>query len=178
MAIPSFRAGQRRPSGFHPSQPAMSKSHSFIITISNNLTEREGIDYLTRHATGFFYVDSLTRKLILDLLGQAKSFARAFDVVYIPRYEDSTLTAGIIEAHLDEIILVELKVTKKFLPENPKGFFFGATENEFNFGKRLGDKFRFCFVCLNPLSQSFSMLTLEDLEKRIRTRRIQYQINL
>lgn len=156
----------------------MAKAHSFIITISNNKTEKEGIDYLTANATGFFYVDSLTRKLILELLGLPKSFARAFDMVYIPRYAGQVLNEQVIEAHLDEIILVELKVTKKYLPENPKGFFFGATENEFNFGKLLGAKFRFCFVCLNAQSPSFSMLTVDELEAIIRTRRIQYQINL
>ena len=156
----------------------MAKAHSFIITISNNKTEREGIDYLTANATGFFYVDSATRKLILEMLDLPRSFARAFDMLYIPRYEGLVLTESVIEAHLDEIILVELKTTKAFLPENPKGFFFGATENEFKFGQLLGDKFRFCFVCLNPLSPSYAMFTVEELETRIRTRRIQYQINL
>jgi hypothetical protein len=73
---------------------------------------------------------------------------------------------------------VELKTTKKYLPESPKGFFFGATENEFNFGKALGDKFRFCFVCLNERSPSHAMLTVDELELLIRTRRIQFQINL
>jgi hypothetical protein len=156
----------------------MARAHSFVITVSNNKTEKEGIDYLVANATGFFYVDSLTRKLILELLGLPQSFARAFDMIFIPRYEGRELTDEVIEARIDEIILVELKVTKKFLPENPKGFFFGATENEFNFGKLLGNKFRFCFVCLNPLSPSFAMLTVDELEAKIRTRRIQYQINL
>ena len=156
----------------------MSRAHSFIITLSNNRTEREGIDYLTEHATGFFYVDSVTRKLILDLLDLPKQYARAFDMIFIPRFEGQRLTVETIEAHLDEIILIELKVTKKFLPENPKGFFFGATENEFNFGKLLGDKFRFCFVCLNPLGSSHALMTIQELDQRIRTKRIQYQINL
>ena len=83
-----------------------------------------------------------------------------------------------IETHLDEMIFIELKTTKKYLPENPKGFFFGATENEFNFGKLLGDKFRFCFVCLNARSPSFALLTIKELEKIIRNKRVQYQINL
>lgn len=156
----------------------MARAHSFIITISNNKTEREGIDYLTANATGFFYVDSATRKLILEHLDLPRTFARAFDMIFIPRYEGTILTDTVIEAHLDEIILVELKVTKKFLPENPKGFFFGATENEFKFGKLLGAKFRFCFVSLHERGSSFALLTIDELEVKIRTRRIQYQINL
>lgn len=156
----------------------MARSHSFVITVSNNKTEREGIDYLREHETGFFYVDRVTRRHILDLLGQPYSFARAFDMVYIPRYAGKTVTPEVIETHLDEIILVELKTTKKLLPNNPKGFFFGATENEFEFGRRLGEKFRFCFVCLNPQTQSAVILTVPELEAIMRSRRIQYQINL
>jgi hypothetical protein len=85
---------------------------------------------------------------------------------------------GYIETYLDEILFIELKTTKKYLPENPKGFFFGATENEFNFAKLLGSRFRFCFVCLNDKSLSYSMLTIDELEKIIRNKRIQFQINL
>lgn len=151
---------------------------SFTITLSNNRTEREGIEYLIANETGFFYVDSATRKHILDLLGFPHTYARAFDMVYIPRFVGQVLTDEVIEAKLDEIILVELKVTKKYLPENPKGFFFGATENEFKFGERLGEKFRFCFVSLHERGSSHALLTIAELESRIRTRRIQYQINL
>ena len=86
--------------------------------------------------------------------------------------------SNFIQTYLEDIILVELKTTKKYLPENPKGFFFGATENEFNFGKILGDRFRFCFVSLNEKLQSYVLLTIEELEIKIRNRRIQYQINL
>jgi hypothetical protein len=75
-------------------------------------------------------------------------------------------------------MLIELKCTRAFLPNNPKGFFFGATQNEFDFGERLGEKFRFCFVCLNEQSLSHALLSVPELEQIIRTRRIQYQINL
>lgn len=151
---------------------------SFTITLSNNRTEKAGIDYLISNETGFFYVDSETRKLILGMLGLPMTFARAFDMIYIPRYAGKIVTEEVIQTHLDEILLVELKTTRKFLPENPKGFFFGATQNEFDFGERLGDKYRFCFVCLHPDSLSHAVLSVPDLEQIIRTRRIQYQINL
>lgn len=156
----------------------MARAHSFVITVSNNKTEKEGTDYLTTNATGFFYADKLTRRHILELLEMPMSFARAFDMIYIPRFDGTTVTDEVIETHLEEIVLIELKTTKKLLRENPRGFFFGATENEFKFGKLLADKFRFCFVCLNPLSLSHAILTVSELEAMIRTRRIQYQINL
>ncbi|CAN5592278.1 hypothetical protein BH10ACI3_BH10ACI3_04870 [soil metagenome] len=156
----------------------MAKAHSFVITISNNKTEKEGIDYLIENETGFFFVESATRKLILEFLGLPKTFARAFDMIYIPRFAGTVVTQEVIETHIDEITLVELKTTKKFLPNNPKGFFFGATQNEFDFGERLGDKYRFCFVCLHPDSRSHAMLSVPELELIMRTKRIQYQINL
>ena len=151
---------------------------SFTITVSNNKTEKAGIDYLTANATGFFYVDNLTRKRILELLEMPAKYVRAFDMVYIPRFDRQILTEDFIETHIDEIILIELKVTRKYLPENPKGFFFGATQNEFDFGERLRDKFRFCFVSLHERGSSHVLMTIAELEAIIRNRRIQYQINL
>jgi len=151
---------------------------SFTITLSNNKTERAGIDYLTENASGFFYVDNPTRKRILELLNMPMRYVRAFDMVFIPRFEGQALTEQFIETHINEIILIELKVTRKYLPECPKGFFFGATQNEFDFGEMLGDKFRFCFVSLNEQGSSYALMTIHELETIIRTRRIQYQINL
>lgn len=156
----------------------MSREHSFILTLSNNVTEKEGVNFLIQNHTGFFKIDLVTKKELLDALKIEYRFLQAFDLVYVPNLVGKTITAGFIQTNLENIILVELKTTKKHLPENPKGFFFGATENEFNFGRILGNKFRFCFVCLNEKSLSFVMLTIEELEERIKTKRLQYQINL
>lgn len=118
------------------------------------------------------------KKELLDRVNIPHNFLQSFDMVYIPKLKSIKFEKDYIETHLDEILFVELKTTKKYLPDNPKGFFFGATENEFNFAKLLGDRFRFCFVCLNEKSPSYALLTVEELEKIIRNRRIQYQINL
>ena len=156
----------------------MSRKHSFKLTLSNNVTEKQGINYLVEEQTGFFKIDKLMKKELLDKVNIPHNFLQSFDMVYIPKLKGIEFDKGYIETHLDEILFIELKTTKKYLPENPKGFFFGATENEFNFGKLLGDRFRFCFVCLNEKSPSYALLTIEELEKKIRNRRIQYQINL
>ena len=150
----------------------------FSITRKNNATEKEGIQYMESLNEGFFYIDKDERKRILELLEQPKNFARSFDMVHIRRLAGEQISLEAIETHIDEITLVELKCTRALLPNNPKGFFFGATQNEFDFGERLGDKFRFCFVCLNAESLSHALLSVPDLEQIIRTRRIQYQINL
>ena len=151
---------------------------SFTITRKNNATEKEGIQYMESLNKGFFFVNKDERKLILELLGKPPNFSRSFDMVLIPRLAAVKLSIEAIETHINEVILVELKCTRAFLPNNPKGFFFGATQNEFDFGERLGEKFRFCFVCLNPKSPSYALLSMPELEQIIRTRRIQYQINL
>jgi len=156
----------------------MSRKNSFVLTLSNNVTEKEGVNYLMENHTGFFKIDLSTKKELLDLLKISHKFLQAFDLIYVPEKIDKIVDDKFIHTYLEDIILVELKTTKKHLPENPKGFFFGATENEFNFGNMLGDRFRFCFVCLNEKSQSYALVTIEELEKKIKNKRIQYQINL
>ena len=156
----------------------MSRKHSFILTLSNNVTEKEGVNYLITNHTGFFKVDLTMKKELLNLLKIDHKFLQTFDLIYIYDMVGKIITEDFLQTNLEDIILVELKTTKKYLPENPKGFFFGATENEFKFGNILGDKFRFCFVCLNEKSPSFALQTMQELELRIRNKRIQYQINL
>jgi len=153
-------------------------THSFTITLSNNKTEKEGVIYLIENHKGFFQVNKDEKKEILKLLDLEVRFLQSFDLIFIPSLSEKKLTHETIEAYISEILLIELKTTKKYLPNNPTGFFFGATENEFNFGKLVGKNFRFCFVCLNEKSKSQKMLTLPELEAIIKNRRIQYQINL
>lgn len=156
----------------------MSRKHSFVITLSNNKTEKEGVLYLLDTHKGFYETTKESKKEILALLNLEMRYTRSFDLIYIPNLDVEKLDSSHLKIHLEDIILVELKTTKKYLPQNPKGFFFGATENEFNFGKILGDKFRFCLVCLNENSKSFKLLTLEELNSAVKIKRIQYQINL
>ena len=122
----------------------MSRKHSFILTLSNNVTEKECVNYLITNHTGFFKIDLTMKKELLNLIKIDHKFLQAFDLIYIPDMLGKIITVDFLQTSLEDIILVELKTTKKYLPENPKGFFFGATENVFNFGNILGDNFRFC----------------------------------
>jgi len=152
----------------------MAKAHSYTITKKNNKTENEAIDYLLSVDDRFFALDRQDRKHVMEMFGLDSSFSRAFDLVlYTGRGKKKVIELGV-----DDVILVELKTTQKKHPENPRGFFFGATENEFKLARKLGDKYKFCFVSLHPESRSFALLTLSELEKLIRTNRTQYQINL
>jgi hypothetical protein len=149
--------------------------HSYLITLSNNRTEKAAIDYLLTSDCRYRTLDSASRKALLDRLHIESSFSRAFDLVRLP--EDRRDSADSAVADVDELVLVELKTTRKRLPDLPRGFFFGATENEFELARQLGDRFRFCFVCLHPETPGSCLLTLAELEALIRTRRVQYQIN-
>ena len=44
----------------------MSRKHSFILTLSNNVTEKQGINYLIEKQTGFFKIDKDMKKELLD----------------------------------------------------------------------------------------------------------------
>ena len=156
----------------------MSRKHSFVLTLSNNVTEKEGVNYLIENHTGFFKINLATKKELLDLLNIEYRFLQAFDLLYIPNMIGREVNSNLLHTYLEDIILVELKTTKKYLPDNPKGFFFGATENEFKFGEILKDKFRFCFVSLHEKGSSYSLLTIKQLEQKIKNKRIQFQINL
>lgn len=146
--------------------------------MSNNVTEKEGVKYLLENHTGFFKIDLPIKKELLDLFGVDHKFLQSFDLIYIPRLEGQEVNSNFIETNKDEIIFVELKTTKKYLPLNPKGFFFGATKNEFDFAERLGDRFRFCFVSIHEKGSSYSLQTIDELNSIIKNKRIQFQINL
>ena len=156
----------------------MSSKRSFTLTLSNNITEKEGILFLLNNHSGFFQIDLATKKELLDILKIERRFLQSFDLVYIPGMVGKTINSKFLQTNIEDIIFVELKTTKKYLPDNPKGFFFGATENEFNFGKILKNRFLFCFVTLNEKAPSFVLLSIEELNKVIKNKRIQYQINL
>lgn len=153
----------------------MAHQKSYTITKSNNTTEKEALEYLLKKDSHFILPDKESRKSLMELFSIDKRFSRAFDLVYV-----NTITQGnsITIENKDHLTLIELKTTKKCLPNNPRGFFFGATKNEFDLAKQLGDKYKFCFVSLHEDSLSSALLTLEELEKLIRAKRIQYQINL
>ncbi|WPO77120.1 hypothetical protein [Flavobacterium sp. KACC 22761] len=154
----------------------MANKFSYTITISNNKSENEALEFLVASNSNFIKPDKESRKLLLELLGIDKKYSRAFDLILIPGH---TNLEKIIEIrNLEDITLIELKTTKKKLTNLPFGFFFGATESEFSLATQLGSKYKFCFISLHSESSNYVLLTLEELNKIIKTKRIQYQINL
>jgi len=152
----------------------MAGKYSYTITRRNNRTESEAVQYLLGENKQFIALDAIGRKKVIEIFKIEKTFSRAFDIVLFEGKGKKIIS----ESNKIRMILVELKTTKKKLVNNPRGFFFGATENEFKLAKKLGNRYRFCFVSLHPESRSSKLLTLSELEKIIRTKRTQYQINL
>ncbi len=154
----------------------MASDHSYKITLSNNKTEKRAVDFLLSKDPSFLLPTKEGRKKIFEILKLDKKYARAFDLFKLDGHTNN-------ETHIEindpkGLVLIELKTTEKFLPNIPKGFFFGATQNEFEIATILGDQYKFCFVSLHPNSQAFCTLSLEELDKLIVNKRTQFQINL
>lgn len=159
-----------------------SKEASYGKTHRNLKTEDRARALLLSSNDRFQQLDLDARKVILAHFSQDPKRHRTFDLIRTAAPVDQ-LDAESIHAHLDSLELIELKGTQKPIQdESLKGFFFGATENEFDMARELGLRYKFAFVVLNDQNvlgrEFFVLLTLEELEKRIRTKRLQYQINL
>ncbi len=156
-------------------EAALPGEHSFKITLSNNKTEKEAVEYVMRRDPRMVKPDSAGRRAILEHLEVPKGFGRAFDLIRLARPPEST--AEVAVDSLETLALIELKATKKRLVNFPYGFFFGATKNELDLGDILGDRFKFCFVCLHPETPGHQLLTIREMEPLVRSKRIQFQIN-
>jgi hypothetical protein len=154
----------------------MANAHSFTITLANNKTESEGLEIVLRASRDLFVPDKHGRKELFKHLGLDKKLLRAFDLVRIAGANADSNTLPILDPK--DITLIELKTTKKRLPDNPYGFFFGATENEFNLARQMGARFNFAFVCLHPDCPSVKFLTFEELQPLIQLQRTQFQVSL
>jgi hypothetical protein len=154
----------------------LASNQSYTITLENNKSEKEAIEFLMKSDSKFISPDKISRKKLLEVFKIDPKYARAFDLLLIPGH---TNLEEIIELEsLEDVTFVELKTTKKKLPNLPKGFFFGATQSEFDVAELLGEKYLFCFVSLHPETMKYSLISLTELNKIIRTKRVQYQINL
>jgi hypothetical protein len=154
----------------------MASTLSYKITLSNNKTEKQGIDFLLSQDPSFLLPTKEGRKQIFDILKLNKKYARAFDLFQLPGHVNTENEITVEDSK--NITLIELKTTQKYLPNNPKGFFFGATQNEFDLAEQLGNQYMFCFVSLHQDSKSYSLETLQELNARIVNKRTQFQINL
>jgi hypothetical protein len=140
--------------------------------LQNLASERRGLTFLLQEDLGLVIPSREQKRRLLLILNLPTKLSRSFDLVQlkVPTVEQVTSK--------DDFILIEVKVTEKELPDFPKGFFFGMTKNEEDLMRNLGNSFRLCLLSIHPRSQKYILLDYFDLESRIKTKRIQYQINL
>jgi hypothetical protein len=140
--------------------------------IKNLLSENEGLEYLKRLDKDLISPSLEQKKVLLSLVNLPNIYSRSFDLVKLKvnSFED-------VKSSKD-FLLVEVKVTKKYLVNFPKGFFFGMTQNEDNLLKQLEGIFIMCLVSVNEMQSSHLYLNHTKLHELIKHKRIQYQINL
>ena len=151
----------------------------------NRIVEKAGLQDVLLKDLRFQAPTTETKKAILKGLGlgDTKLYGpQSFDAIMLPQPTEP-IDVSTLPRYLEQIILVEMKTTKKPIKDaGLAGFFFGATQREYDLAAKLGDRFRFAFVVLNSANiygKPFAvLLTLSELEHRTRTKRIQYQVNL
>ncbi len=164
---------------------ALAPSSKFTKSQTNSATEKLGLSVLLTDAR-FQAVGLACKQRILELiagagLGSGAFGHQTFDAVMLPE-PGPPLTADNIDGFFDQLMLVEMKTTRKPIRDAAlNGFFFGATERERAMARALGDRYRFAFVVLNE-KNSFGkpfavLLPLEEVERRTREWRVQYQVS-
>ena len=151
----------------------------------NRVVEKAGLQDVLLKDPRFQAPSTETKKALLKALGlgDTKLYGpQSFDAIMLPQPTEP-IDVSTLPRYLDQIILVEMKTTKKPIKDaSLAGFFFGATQREYDLAAKLGDRFRFAFVVLNSANiygKPFAvLLTLQELEHRTRSKRIQYQVNL
>ena len=153
----------------------------FGKSLLNKGTENSGLALLLTDRR-FQAVDLLTKRRILELIDIPGAFGtHTFDAV-VTDSPVEPLHPGNVEQHFASLRLVEMKTTRKPIRnEALSGFFFGATEREYEMAAALGDRYLFAFVVLssvNDYERPFAvLLSLEEVEARTRSKRIQFQVN-
>jgi hypothetical protein len=151
----------------------------------NRVVEKAGLQDVLLKDPRFQAPSTETKKALLKALGlgDTKLYGpQSFDAIMLPQATE-LIDQTTLPRYLEQIVLVEMKTTKKPIKDAAlAGFFFGATQREYDLAAKLGEKFRFAFVVLNSANaygKPFAvLLTLSELEHRTRAKRIQYQVNL
>lgn len=153
----------------------------FLKSGRNRGTENAGLAVLLQDGR-FQAVPRDLKRLILAELGAPGAPPQAFDAV-MTSASTGPITAVTLPSELPGLLLVEMKTTRKPIKDTRlEGFFFGVTESELNLASQLGDHYAFAFVVLNSENAFgrpfFVLLSLSQLEQRIRSKRTQFQVTL
>lgn len=148
----------------------------------NRGSENAALDLMLQDPR-FAVLETRMKRRLLDLVAPPGNYGpQTFDLVM----GDEPL-ADLADDNLVDLAprlrLVEMKATRKRVLDHAlAGFFFGATEREYDLARTLGDRYLFAFVVLNGDNvygrPFFVLLTHDELEARTQSKRVQYQVNL
>ena len=138
----------------------------------NLASEQVGLSHVINSDPKIFQPNLDQKRKLLDICNLPNLYIRSFDLVILKVDEFSEVKDK------RDFSLIEVKVTRKYLPNFPKGFFFGMTKNEEDLLRDLGETFQLCLVSIHEKGSHILMLGIDDLNSLIKNKRIQYQINL
>ena len=145
----------------------------------NRTVETDATDVVLKDRR-FQRLDLATKKRLLELLEVRGTWThRTFDLVMTPAEVDQ-IHANNVGSLYSDVTVIEIKSTRKPIRDQSlSGFFFGATETEYQLAEALGDRLRYAFVVLNNNNTFgrpfFVLLTKEQVDQRTRTKRVQFQ---
>ena len=140
-----------------------------------NELEESAFAVLRKQLPGFYVPDTEQKRSVRAHLSIADHFRSAFDALLL-----KVETFEEIRSPYD-FVLVEIKVTRKYLPDlakDPAGFFFGMTENEEMLLKVFGSNAVLCLCSINPESEGYFLADWDTFQSLNMNKRIQYQINI
>ena len=158
----------------------MDPNSDFTKSQRNRGVEREGLLLLLRERR-IQSLDLATKRAVIQQLPVGAFGIQTFDAVMTPSPVEPITTEN-LHRHIDRMLLLEMKTTKKPIKNAAlNGFFFGATEREYEMARVLGDRYRWAFVVLNDRNDYgrpfFVLLSLDDVTRRTRAKRVQFQVN-
>ncbi len=138
----------------------------------NLRSEKKGFAYLLGELNGLYKPTTIEKKELLKKFDFPARYIRSFDLIQIKVNSFNEIKI------LDDVVFFEVKVTAKYLPNFPEGFFFGMTQNEDQLLQSYEGVFKICLVSINEKKCNYIILTHSELQKLIKVKRVQYQINL
>lgn len=153
----------------------------FGKSLRNQGTERDAQSLVLRNLR-FQRPDRATKRRILELLDVRGDFTdQTFDLVMTPRASEP-LTVQNVATRIEEMVLIEVKSTKKAIRDiGLARFFYGTTDRQRQLARALPDRYRYAFVVLSADNAYgrpfFTLLTPSEVEESIHSERLQYQVS-
>jgi hypothetical protein len=136
--------------------------------LSGSATAKRALAILVEKAVGFVMPTSAQRKNLVV------AFAKNDMIIYGKAFDCVRLNGAVnldsidnIEENLDRIIIIEIKSTRKQLPNDFAGHFFSLSSAEMLVAQSLKNRFKFAFVNIN--TGSHLELSIGDIFARARS---------